>query len=262
MRRKSLRSFVQILLLGLLLGTSSSAYADAISSTSVSLTNLQIVPTSGTIVFFLPEFSPGTRAFARAINSFGEESVEVAESLTSSQANAHVTFAGASALSDFTNFSFNANSNLMLSDCLCSAFSVGQAFLLESFMITGGTGTVTVNVSALLQTMQTVMTEQTGLLAESNIFVGLTVGNLTDHFSFDSALRIGPNSLMNRETQEQLSRTLTLEFGKEYSLSLSLSANSIGAEVPEPATVVLLVSGLGFMARFVKKRRMRVTKTP
>jgi hypothetical protein len=73
-------------------------------------------------------------------------------------------------------------------------------------------------------------------------------------FSFDSSLRIGPNSSMDRETEQQLSGVLTLEFNKE-SLILTLGGNSIGSEVPEPATVVLLVSGLGFMAGFVKKRR-------
>jgi hypothetical protein len=254
MRGKSLRTCV--LVLGLLLGASSSAYADAISITSVSLSNVQLVPTSGTIVFFLPQFSPGTRAFARATNSLGEESVQASESLTTSQATANVTFASASALSNFTNFSFSANSNVMLSGCNCSAFSVGQTFLLESFMITGGSGTVTLNVSALLQTMQTVMTDQFGLLAESNIFVGLSVSN-ADHFSFDSSLRIGPNSSMDRETEEQLSRALTLEFGKEYSLFLTLGGNSIAenqAEIPEPATAVLLVSGLGFMAGSVRRK--------
>jgi len=41
MRRKSLKTFVPILLLGLLLGTSSSAYADTISLTTVSVSNFQ-----------------------------------------------------------------------------------------------------------------------------------------------------------------------------------------------------------------------------
>lgn len=72
MRRKSLG--ICVLLLGLLLGASSSAYADAIAVTSVSVSNVQIVPTSGTIVFSIPEFSPGTTAFAFATNGFGDES--------------------------------------------------------------------------------------------------------------------------------------------------------------------------------------------
>lgn len=113
MRRKSPRNFFQILLLGLLLGTSSSAYADAISITSVSLSNLQLVPTSGTIVFSLPELGPRTTASGAAANSFDEESGSHAVSPTRSQASTSVTFAGAGGLSDFTNLSLSANSNVM-----------------------------------------------------------------------------------------------------------------------------------------------------
>ena len=46
MTRKSLGACV--VLLGLLLGTSSAAYADTISITSLTLTNIQLVPASGT----------------------------------------------------------------------------------------------------------------------------------------------------------------------------------------------------------------------
>ena len=53
MTRKSLGTCV--LLLGLLLGTSSAAYADAFVITSVTLTNFQLVPASGTVVFSGPQ---------------------------------------------------------------------------------------------------------------------------------------------------------------------------------------------------------------
>lgn len=44
MKRKSIATLV--LLLGVLLGTASSVHADAIAITSVSLSNLQIIPTA------------------------------------------------------------------------------------------------------------------------------------------------------------------------------------------------------------------------
>ena len=58
------------------------------------------------------------------------------------------------------------------------------------------------------------------------------------------------------EFERQLSEVFTLQFGTEYSLRASLFANSEAGqnEVPEPASVVLLVSGLGFMAGFVNGR--------
>jgi len=99
MRHKSLGTGV--LLLGLLLGTSSSAYADAISTTSLTLSNFQVVPSSGTIMFFLPR----NQALVRATNSLNEDALEivVTESLTTAQASANVTFASASAVANSVN---------------------------------------------------------------------------------------------------------------------------------------------------------------
>ena len=84
MRRKSLRIFLFTLALALLLVSSSTAYADAVSISTVSLSNLQIVPTVGTIQFGLP----GSTAIARATNSFGDVDERPAPGQTTPQANA------------------------------------------------------------------------------------------------------------------------------------------------------------------------------
>ncbi len=260
MRRRSLRTFVQILLVGLLLGASSSAYADAISTTSVSLTNLQIVPTSGTIVFSTPKTIAGAAA---ALNRFDEESGDSSESPTRAEASASVNFASANAVSDFTNLFLNANTNVMLSGC-CSANTEAAAVLRQNFMIVGGSGNVDVTFSALMQTMQNLLTDQLGLSATSIATLTLQVLDPVSFasissFSFDSNLRIGANDSTALEMQRQLSHIVTLQFDQEYHLFIHLHATSRGAQepIPEPATMVLLVSGLGFMAGFVKKRRMR-----
>ena len=261
MKRKSLRTFVQILLLGLLLGTSSSAYADAVSVTSASVTNLQIVPTSGTVVF-TPQSSPATIAHAVVSDGFDGTSSRV-ESATRAETSISLGFAGAGAVSDFTDLSFSANSNVMLSGCLCSFESEGQAVLRKSFMIVGGSGNVDVNLSGLLVSMQTLMTDQFSFFAASDVLINLQVLDVSDSssvhsFSFDSRLSIRPptNSTVI-EIERQLSEMFTLQFDKEYSLLVSVIANSRAAqnEIPEPASVLLLVSGLGFMAGFVKKWR-------
>lgn len=80
-------------------------------------------------------------------------------------------------------------------------------------------------------------------------------------FSFDSTLSVGGGIPGSLETQRQLSDVLsdvlTLQFGQQYNLFVFVGSNSRAAqrEVPEPATSVLLVSGLGFMAGVVKKQR-------
>ena len=130
-------------------------------------------------------------------------------------------------------------------------------------MVVGGSGNVNVNLSALLVTMQTLMTDQFSLSAASTAIISLQVLDVSDFstvhsFSFDSRLGIRPptNSTV-LEIERQLSEVFTLQFDREYSLVLIAIANSRAAqnEIPEPASVILLVSGLGLMAGFVKKWR-------
>ncbi|HEX7329904.1 MAG TPA: PEP-CTERM sorting domain-containing protein [Pyrinomonadaceae bacterium] len=259
MKRTSLGTCV--LLLGLLLGTSSSAHADAISITSASVTNVQIVPTAGTLVFTTQSF-PATLANAVLTDGFDGPSNQ-SVSPTHAQASISLGFASAAADSNFTNMSFSANSNVMLSGCLCSWEAEGFASLRKNFMIVGGDGNVSVNVSGLLTTMQTLMTDQFSLSAGSTILVGLRVFDASDFstvhsFSFDSRVAIRPpTNSSTTEIERQLSELFTLQFNKEYGLSITVIANSRAAqsEVPEPASVFLLVSGLGFAAGFVRKHR-------
>jgi hypothetical protein len=54
-------------------------------------------------------------------------------------------------------------------------------------------------------------------------------------------------------------RLNSLQFGAVNTIELRMDATAFGMnevnEVPEPATVALLVSGLGFMGGVLKKRR-------
>jgi hypothetical protein len=143
MRSKLLASCV--LAIGLLLGASSNVYADTISVTSVSLTNIQLISSSGTVLLSSPQSGSPTAASGAAENSFGQEVAAHSESPTRAQAAAVVISAGASGQSDLVNLQLNANSNVMLTGCVCSAESEGLAFLRQSFTIAGGTGSVDLN---------------------------------------------------------------------------------------------------------------------
>ena len=264
MKRTSLGTCV--LLLGLLLGISSSAHADAISITSASVTNLQLVPTAGTLVF-TTQSSPATIASGAITDGFDGPSNR-SESPTHAQASISLGFASAGADSNFTNTSFTANSNVMLSGCLCSFEAEGFAALRKNFMIVGGSGNVNVNLSGLLVTMQTLMTDQFSFFAASTTIIHLQVLDASNFssihsFSLDSRLNIRPpTNSTTLEMERQLSEIFTLQFDKEYRLDVTAIANSRAAqnEVPEPASVFLLVSGLGFAAGFVRKRRAKRSK--
>lgn len=259
MTRKSLGACV--LLLGLLLGTASSAYADTIAITTVNLSNLQLVPTSGSIMLLGPTSGSRTTASAAASNTatngLFEESSNFSQSPTRAEAVTAITFASAAGVSDFPNSLFSATTNVMLSGCTCAAETEALAALHESFMIVGGSGTVNVTLSALFQSIQTLATDELSLFAATQADLVVQVGGV-DTFFFHSGFSI-PSGSVNFETQRQISEIIALQFNQQYTLDIFLRANSRAAqnEIPEPATVFLLASGLGFTAGFVRKRRLK-----
>ena len=254
MTRKLLATCV--LLIGLLIATPAIAEADTIAFSSVSLTNFQLVSASGTVVFSAPLLGSPTAASGAVANSLREESANSQQSPTHSQASATVNFANASGMSDLANGSLTASSSVTLSGCVCSAETEGLAFLNQSFMIVGGTGSVAVTLSALLETTQNLVTDQFSLFAASDARISLQVLD-EDGNAFNSHLNIGPSASLSLQMQKQFSQVIMLQFGQQYSLQLFVGANARAAqsEIPEPATMVLLISGLGFMAGFVRKRR-------
>lgn len=270
MTRKSLRTCV--LLLGLLLVTSSSADADTISITTVSVSNIQIVPTSGTIVFSAPQFGSPTSASGAAVSNFEDDRGNSQQHPTHSQASISLTFASAGGVSDLPTLSLSSFGNVTLPGCRCDAETEGLASIRLGIMVVGGTGSVDVNFSALLQTMQTLMIDEFSSFAASQARMSLRVfhpdcadvfnpncGNVNHSFSFASNVVIRPPDASTAlEIERQISETVTLQFGQQYTVQFFVGSNSrAGEAIPEPATVVLLVSGLGFMAGFARKRRAK-----
>jgi hypothetical protein len=68
--------------------------------------------------------------------------------------------------------------------------------------------------------------------------------------------RTGPNQFSASQFSSVISRNITLQGGSTNSIFVRLSATSLVInEVPEPASIVLLVSGLGALTGVLKKRR-------
>src|SRR5215217_507644 len=91
MRVTSLKVFVRVLLFGLVLGASSTAYADVVAITSFSLSNPQFNPATGTAVFT----PTGVSARANASNSLGQSQNNLTNTFPFAQTSAAVPFASA-----------------------------------------------------------------------------------------------------------------------------------------------------------------------
>jgi hypothetical protein len=260
MRVKSLKVFVSVLLFGLLLGASSTAHADTVVITSLSFSNLQFNPATGTAVFT----PTGASARAVATNSLGENQDISSNTFPISQATALVTFANASASISATNQT--VTSSVSVGECTCSASSFGQGVLTGTLVILGGEGNVDVTLSIMPFATGQVTTDQFGTRAEAEIFFNLLVNGVSVLSQDQMLIGVeGPNQTGSFQLGPvTLSRVFSLQFGAVNTIELRMGAVAFGMnevnEIPEPATMVLLVSGLGFMAGVLKKRRKTVDR--
>jgi len=257
------RRFASIYVLSLLFVLAASVLfvpplqADAFASANISITNVTITPSAGTVVFTAPWTA---EAFAQAQNSFGEDDPEYKSSLGSQvQVNAAVTFASGQALADPVNLVLKTSSLVYIPDPVTAAAnSVGRADIFNStFMITGGTGQVNVNFSAMLKSMQSLLTTGGGIFASSEVIYSLLVnGNLVSSFASFNA--IGPNDSWNPKPISELETgMMTLNYDEDYTIYLEADAETEGINVPEPSTITLLFGGpaLAFVGRLIKAKR-------
>jgi hypothetical protein len=232
----------------------------------VSFSNLQITPAVGTVLFVPPTAATAT---TQALNSFGNLDIDFSNTLPIAQANAAVLFASASAMADASAFSANANSwgavSIPCSNVtFCSsAVSFGVATLSGTFVIVGGTGDVNVTISGLFTTLQSVMTDQSGLLAQSDVSYSIAVDDVLSFSNAFTVVAVDPNLSDQQSRMDQITAAVSLQFDVPHTISIRIQAQSTGIngasnEVPEPTTVVLLMSGLAFVPGFLRKRRRQL----
>lgn len=261
MRVKSLKVFVPVLLFGLLLGASSTAYADTVAITSFNF-SLQFNPATGTAVFT----PTGVSARATASNTLGENQDITLNTLPISQATVSVTFASASITTNASTLTGNINTSVSVGPCTCTASSFGQGIFTGTLVLLGGEGNVDVTFSTIHFGTGQVATDQFGTLAHSEVAYNLLVNGRSELSQDQMLIDLdGPNQTGGFQLGPGgVSRVLSLQFGVVHTIELRISAVAAGVnevnEIPEPATMVLLVSGLGFMAGVLKKRRNRVDR--
>jgi hypothetical protein len=138
-----------------------------------------------------------------------------------------------------------------------AASSVSRADIFNStLMITGGTGAVNVTFGAMLNSLQSLMTDATGLLASSEVIFALTIdGNVV--LFLDSPNQIGPSSSLVVPISEELTNSMMLNYNQDYTIRLEADAENSGQNVPEPSTITLALAGagVGFIRRLILANR-------
>lgn len=255
MRGKSFKAFVRVLVFGLLLGASSTAYADTVAITSFSFITFHFNPATGTAVFT----PTGASARALATNTLGENQDITSNTFPISQATAVVTFANASVSASATNQTANATSFASVGGCTCTASSFGIGVFTGTLVILGGEGNVDVTFSLTHFATGQVATDQFGTGAHAEVFYNLFLNGVSVLSQDQMLISVdGPNQTGRFQLGGGVSKVFSLQFGAVNTIELRMGAVSAAmSEVPEPATVVLLVSGLGFMTGVLKKRRKK-----
>jgi len=252
--------FVRVLLFGLLLGAASNAYADTVVITTFTST-LQFNPATGTAVFT----PTGASARANATNTLGETQDITSNTLPVAQATAVVTFASTSMSVNDTNLTGNATSSVSVGGCTCSASSFGLGIFSGTLVLLGGEGNVDVTFSLFRFGTGQVATDQLGIFAFAEVSYNLLLNGRSILSQDQMLIEVtGPNQTGGFQLgPNTMSRTFSLQFGVVNTIELRIgtvaAANEV-SEIPEPASMVLLVSGLGFMAGVLKKRLKMVDR--
>lgn len=214
------------------------ASATAIANTSIQLSSLSITPASGSIMF-----SPTAQSFAQAQNSLGEL-VSNSNSGATANSSAVVTWANASGSADAGSQTASASANVSIPNVTAAANSAGRGTLFDlAFSVTGASGPVSVQFSAMFPYAQSLMTDIYGVQATSEVILDLSIDGSAVLF-FDSPLVIGPSASLATSGSPTLTNSMTLTAGQTYDLYLEIDSESSGINAtPEPATLTLLLGG-------------------
>jgi hypothetical protein len=243
------------------------AQAGVISSSMISLSQLQIVPATGTLQVQSPLTAS---AFGQAQDSLGGSDQHfntVDDSATSASGNTALASGNGAAsapsrtasAASAVNISVDASASATGQGGLGPAFGSGSGM----FQIQNATNTsVSVAFSALLNINQFLQTDSQGVFAFSEVIFQLVLPDLPDQplLFFDNPITIGPSATSSFTSSPTLTNTVTLQTNTLYTLIALVDAESSGLNsVPEPSLMLLDGLGAGILCAYFGRRRKRVS---
>jgi hypothetical protein len=265
MRTERTLGGLSMLVVGLLLLTPCHVHATAIADSTLAFSNLTITPAAGTFQLLGPW---EVQAFVQVSNSLGELDPQFSNGIGGTvAADAAVTFANghgeasAPSISPDLNVTASSNAHAHITDGIeAQAIVFSQGILFNSFMITGGVGDASVHFSVDLTGNLSVLTDPFGVKAETDTIFALEVDGTPVLFSFDHLL-IGPNASDSLAFSRTLSETRILQFDTPYNLVIDNDPEADLVNAPEPGTLMLLLTGLGILAVYARKKKAATSHT-
>lgn len=228
------REAIVALVFGCLSLCPSNALALALAQSSLSFSNLSITSGSGVLSFFDPW---SAEAFADA-DGFGVFDATF-DGATTALASSSSTFATASASANPLQLTGVASSSVNIPDGVAaSSFGTGRSSLYNTFIVTGGTGSVNVTFSAALAGNLNVLTNNVGVSARTETVFALELDGSSVLFKFD-VLSIGPNSAQSLSIATTLTASRTLLFDTPYFVFVEADSESRAVTtVPDSSTAL------------------------
>ena len=228
--------------------------AEAIASASVQVSNLTMTSSSGTLVFLDPWT---VQAFAQAQNSLGGNNSQFNSSLGGlAQANANVQFASAQSSADAINMILMGSAGVNIRGGLIAASAASEETLYNMFEITGVGGPVNVSFGIMLNSMQSLYTDSSGLFATSEVAFTLSVDGQVVLFNY-IANQIGSNESWSNNFSGELNSTISLNENQPYQITLFADPELSGGNAPEPPTIALALAAVavGLVRRLMLAKR-------